>query len=232
MPPGHADIGATRHWWCARRNPRLCPAVDQRTPDFADYNGNRFQSQNTSFLNQAFSTNPTRSFPDNGLGVNVRLAPSKHLYFSLGVHDTNNSKTTTGFKNLDEDELFYAVEIGLTPRFKRWGPGRYRFTGWHAGPGKRTSGESGSGFALSFEQDLGNDLVPFFRYGYQGDDLEATRQIVAGGLGVLNPLGLKGDILGIGIAWGQASDTATRDQYVLEGYLRHQFTPADRGSGG
>ena len=48
---------------------------------------------------------------------------------------------------------------------------------------------------------------------------------MAGGLGILNPLGLKDDILGIGVAWGQAGDTASRDQYVMEGYLRHQFTP-------
>jgi len=189
------------------------------------YNGNQFQNQNTSFLNQAFSTNPTRAFPENGLGVNVRLAPSENLYFSLGVHDANASKTSAGFDDLDEDDLFYAVEIGLTPRFEGWGPGRYRFTGWHSGPGRRTNGKSGSGFALSFEQDLGNDLVPFFRYGYQGDELQATRQIVVGGLGVLNPFGWKDDVLGIGFAWGQPDDTALRDQYVMELYLRHRFTP-------
>jgi carbohydrate-selective porin OprB len=48
---------------------------------------------------------------------------------------------------------------------------------------------------------------------------------VAGGLGVLNPLGWKDDIFGIGLAWGEASDTASRDQYVMELYYRHQFTP-------
>jgi hypothetical protein len=189
------------------------------------YNGNRFQNQNTSFLNQAFSTNPTRTFPNNGLGINVRLAPSENIYFSFGVHDANSKKTSFNFDDLDEDDLFYAVEFGLTPRFEGFGPGRYRFTGWHIGPGKRTNGKSGSGFALSFEQDLGNSLVPFFRYGYQADELEATRQIVVGGLGIESPFGWKDDVLGIGFAWGDPHETELRDQYVMELYLQHRLTP-------
>jgi carbohydrate-selective porin OprB len=48
---------------------------------------------------------------------------------------------------------------------------------------------------------------------------------VVGGLGVLNPLGWKDDILGIGFAWGEPADTAARDQYLMELYLRHQLTP-------
>ncbi len=219
------DLALAQLWWEQYLFDDHVKVVAGKIDATNYYNGNRFQSQNTSFLNQAFSSNPTRSFPDNGLGVNVRLAPSDKMYFSFGAHDANSSKTTSGFNNLDGDELFYAAEIALTPRVEKWGPGRYRLTGWHAGPGKRTNGKSGSGFALSFEQDFGNDLVPFFRYGYQDDELEATKQIVVGGLGVLNPLGWKDDILGVGFAWGEPADTASRDQYVMELYLRHQLTP-------
>ncbi|MCZ6836652.1 MAG: carbohydrate porin [Planctomycetota bacterium] len=189
------------------------------------YNGNRFQNQNSFFLNQAFSTNPARAFPDNGLGVNVRIAPSDKFYFSFGAHDTNNSKTTSGFNNLDKDELFYAWEIGLTPRFEGQGAGRYRFTAWYTGAGQATNGESGSGFALSFEQDLGNDLVPFLRYGYQDDQLKATKQVVVGGLGVLNPFGRPHDLFGAGFAWGEPHDSSFRDQYVAELFYRYQLTP-------
>lgn len=188
------------------------------------YNGNRFQSQNTFFLSQAFSTNPARAFPDNGLGVNVRIAPSDALYFSFGVHDTNNNKNTSGFNNLDKDDLFYAVEVGFTPHIEGRGPGRYRFTGWYTGAGERTNGESGAGFALSFEQDLGNDLVPFIRYGYQDRDLVDTKQILAGGLGILKPFGRERDVFGLGLAWGQPEDSSFRDQYVTELFYRFQVS--------
>lgn len=48
---------------------------------------------------------------------------------------------------------------------------------------------------------------------------------MSGGLGVLNPIGWKDDIFGIGFSWGEPSDTPSRDQYVVELYYRHQFTP-------
>ena len=189
------------------------------------YNGNRFQSQNTFFLNRAFSENPARAFPDNSLGANLRLIPAADVYVSLGLHDTNGTKTTTGFGGLDIDDLFYAAEIGVMPTIEGLGGGRYRFTYWYTGGGKSTDGDSGGGFALSLEQDIGNGLIPFFRYGYQDRDLRDTKQIVSGGVGVVNPFGRADDVLGIGFAWGQPEDDRLRDQYVAEAFYRLQLTP-------
>jgi porin len=196
------------------------------------YNGNRFQSQNTFFVNRAFSENPARGFPNNGIGVNFRLAGPSETYLSFGLHDVNGSKTSSGFGDLDKDALFYAFEIGLTPEVEGLGPGRFRATAWYRSGGNEPdeSGdsrddESGAGFAFSAEQDLGNGVIPFLRYGYQDRNVRATRQILSGGLGIQGPLGRVDNILGIGVAWGEPSDRSLRDQYVTEIFYRLQVTP-------
>ncbi|MCP3905252.1 MAG: carbohydrate porin [Planctomycetes bacterium] len=189
------------------------------------YNGNRFQSQNVFFMNRAFSQNPARKFSRQSIGVNVRMVPAPDFYVSLGLHDANGKATTTGLNKLDADELFYAAEIGYTPDIEGLGPGRYRFTYWNMNGGDASSGESGYGYAFSMEQDLGNNVVPFFRYAYQDRELRDTKQFFAGGVGITNPFGRADDVLGIGAAWGQAEDKTLRDQTITEVFYRLQLTP-------
>ncbi len=218
------DVALAQWWWEQfLLDDRLKLSVGKLDPRNY-YNGNRFQSQNTFFLNRAFSENPTRRFPRNSLGVNARLALTDHAYLSFGVHDTNGRKTNSGFGDLDKDDLFGAIEIGLTPRFEGLGRGRYRFTLWSTGGGDSSRGESGTGFALSFDQDLGNNLVPFLRYGYQDRDLRNTKNVISGGVGVLRPFGREADVLGVGLSWGDAEDGDLPDQFVGEVFYRLQAT--------
>ncbi|MHC5112918.1 MAG: carbohydrate porin, partial [Planctomycetota bacterium] len=189
------------------------------------YNGNRFQNQNQFFVNRAFAQNPARKHPSHSLGVNVRMVPLPNIYLSLGLHDTNGKATTTGLTNLDKDELFYAAEIGYTPDIEGLGQGRYRFTYWNMNGGSASNGESGYGFGFSADQEIGNNLVPFLRYGYQDRELRDTKQYVAGGLGILSPFGRDDDVFGVGFSWGQPEDRSRRDQYVTEMFYRIQVTP-------
>jgi carbohydrate-selective porin OprB len=185
------------------------------------YNGNRFQNQNTAFMSTAFSANPARNFPSNGIGASMRIIPNDHFYVAMGLHDTNGTKTTTGLSNLRADTLFYALELGLTPQFEDLGPGRYRFTYWYTGE----DGNSGDGFAFSAEQDLGNGVIPFLRYGYQDGGQSTARHLVAGGVGIQNAIGRKRDLLGIGVAWGEPDNDELRDQYLFETFYRIQLNP-------
>ena len=77
---------------------------------------------------------------------------------------------------------------------------------------------------MSFDQDLGNNLVPFLRYGYQDRDLRNTKNVISGGLGVLRPFGREDDVLGVGLSWGDAEDGDLQDQYVGEVFYRLQAT--------
>ena len=77
---------------------------------------------------------------------------------------------------------------------------------------------------MSFEQDLGNNLVPFLRYGYQDRELRNTKNVISGGLGVLRPFGRKDDVLGVGLSWGEPEDGDQQDQYVAEVFYRLQAT--------
>ena len=142
----------------------------------------------------------------------------------MGIHDTNGRKTNSGFNDLDKDDLFGAIEIGLTPHFEELGRGRYRFALWSNGGGDSSDGESGTGFATSFEQDLGNNLVPFLRYGYQDRELRNTKNVISGGVGVLRPFGNEDDVLGVGLSWGDPEDGDLQDQYVGEVFYRLQAT--------
>ena len=80
---------------------------------------------------------------------------------------------------------------------------------------------------MTFEQEVGPDgnLVPFVRYSYADGGVTSVRQTFAVGLGLEEPFGQNADLIGIGFSWGQPSDTALKDQYVLEAFYRVFVTP-------
>ena len=49
---------------------------------------------------------------------------------------------------------------------------------------------------------------------------------VTAGIGVFDPLGNEGDVLGLAFAWLNPDDAAARDQLVIETFYRIQITPA------
>ncbi|MHC4993037.1 MAG: carbohydrate porin, partial [Planctomycetota bacterium] len=192
------------------------------------YNRNRAANQNELFVNRAFSNNPARRHPGNGLGINARIVPSDDWYVSLGFQDANGRATSSGFNTFGDVEWFYAAELGLTPTVEGRGRGNYRFTTWWIDEAEDGPDRSGGGIGVSFDQEFGEQFAAFFRYAWQDRGVTDTRQIVAGGFGVVGPWGLVDDVVGVALSWGQPSDRSLRDQYVGEVFYRIQLTPKIR----
>lgn len=186
------------------------------------YNGNAFAgSTSTQFFSQPFATNPARQFDADGLGANLKITPKESFYVSMGFGDANSKNTTSGFNSIDDAEFFKAAELGLTPTIDGWGKGTYRFTFWHT---DETEGhDDGLGFALSFDQELGQSLGAFLRYGYSDPDLNRIEHLLAVGLVIRNPVGIEGDLLGVGFSWDRG-DSAVGDEYALEAFYRAQMS--------
>jgi len=190
---------------------------------FATY---RFDNFNTDFLNSAFSDNPGIAFPDEGLGFIFSIMPRDWFYLTFGLGDANARNTTAGFTTLlNQGEFFYALELGYTPKYQRPGERAYKVTFWQAEAREKAKEPSGRGVALTFEQEIGHGLVPFFRYAFADGKATDVRHFLSAGIGLERPFKRTGDLVGLAFAWGQPQDRKLRDQYGLEAFYRVQVFP-------
>lgn len=222
------EFSLTQLWWSQqffgdRLRLRL-GKLDQGT--FIDKN--RFKSASFYFLNQAFSSNPTLPFPASGLGVGGRYDVTDSLHITFGFSNANAVKTRIDIDTLKEHEYFGTAEIRYSPEVQNRGKGNYRLTIWHADERKEGGLPSGHGLSLSFDQEIGHGVIPFLRYAFADGGVTATRQMLSGGIGIEGPFGMKDDLIGIGIAWGDPKARTWRDQYVGEVFYRLQLTANSR----
>jgi hypothetical protein len=188
------------------------------------YNKNRYQDDATAFMSQAFSSNPARRHPDNGLGLNVLGRVIKDFYVTGGVHDANGDKDKSGFHTIDEGDFFGAAEGGWTPTFEGMGKGAYRLTVWTIEDADVAGIPDDRGISVSCEQEIGGGLVPFARAGWSDGDATGVSEFVAGGIGLEGVL-RKNDLTGVGVGWGQPDDDDLRDQFTAEVFHRFQLAP-------
>jgi porin len=186
------------------------------------YNRNNFAGNaRTFFTSRAFSRNINRMSPADGLGANLKVNSEDDFYVSLGFGDVRAENKTSGFDTFGDGDFFSAVELGLTPKIPGKGQGNYRFTLWHIDETELV--KEGYGFALSFDQELGKKFGVFARYGYTEPQSTSVEHYLSGGFVVRNPWGIKGDMLGVGVSWDQASDTK-EDEFAVEVFHRIQAT--------
>jgi porin len=195
------------------------------------YATNLWSDDKQFFMNAAFSTTPAIAMPGSGLGVNAKYTPCSWLYMTAGFQDqqgnANNTSTSidTFFKDFD---LFSAMEIGLTPKIPGLGQGNYRFTAWHADAVPSKEKPSDEGFALSLDQAVTPNVIPFARYEYDKGDLTGIRQLLTGGIGFHGAFLSKQDVCGVAVAWGQPAKTNLFEQYTAEAFYRVQLSPANQ----
>jgi len=190
------------------------------------YNSNYWQSDSKYYMNQAFSSFPVRAFPGNGLGLNLTAKLSDQWYISTGFQDAQGRKTTGGFDTFFGDfNLFSALEVGYTPTIEGVGRGTYRFTAWYRDGGDSDGKPHDAGFDVSFDQRVGDHLIPFFRAGTGEGNLNGIDHMVSTGVGWEGKLITESDVLGIGAAWGRPSNHDLDDQFAAEMFYRLQVSP-------
>ncbi len=186
--------------------------------------GYQLQSANTSFLNKAFSTNPTIAFPGSGMGAAASIRPVDWIYVSAGATNAYGNTTQIEIDSLFEDwRLFEFAEVGYTPTIEGVGKGRYRIAMWHMDSRAKDDKPADGGFSLIADQEVGERISLFARYGYADGDLTRVRQSAQVGAGFEGLFGSTSDLTGIAAAWSQPVDDL-RDEKVIEVFHRLQLT--------
>ncbi len=184
-----------------------------------DFN-NVANSERDQFLNLALVNSSAIPFPDPGLGIDFRWQPGDLIYVRGGVHQANSRANSASLNELRADELLWAGEFGLMPSFDGWGEGNYRFLAYFI----ETDGETGPGFSLSFDQEIG-PVTPFLRFSVGDADVTDYEYFVSAGFGIEDPLGRQGDLLAAGWAWGDPTDDELRSEQIIELFYRFQLNP-------
>lgn len=190
------------------------------------FGGHKYQSANIYFMNQAFSTNPTVTYPGSGMTIAAALKPVDWWYAGGGICNANGKTTTITINEFfDEAEFLSFVETGLTPTIEGLGKGRYRLALWHIDAREDAGVESNQGFSLIMDQDLAEKVGMFARYGYADNSTAAARQIAEAGIVFTGLIGGKDDVTGFAGAWTQPFGEGLRDEIELEVFHRIQVTP-------
>jgi porin len=127
---------------------------------------------------------------------------------------------TDGVASFGRGKYFEAAEIGWSPELPGLERGTYRFMGWHTAA--TAQHREGSGVALSFDQEIGDGIVPFLRVGYCPDDVFQTSLEVSWGVAAVRPFDRATDLAGIGATWGKPVQASTRDQFAMDLFYRLQ----------
>lgn len=198
--------------------------IDQTT----HFNTNRVASSDgRDFLMQSLVYSQTIAFPSNGLGFNIRYQPDPRLYVDAGLADANGNPDRKPNDSLDsflEGHYFEAFEVGLVPDMKTVSPalgeGHYRLMGWHTA--EASNHGAGSGVALSADQELPHQMVPFMRLGYCPAGAARTSIEVDWGVVSVAPFERSTDRLGFGATWARPTAPSTSDQFAFEFFYRAQ----------
>jgi hypothetical protein len=125
-------------------------------------NANTYADDDTfSFLAQPVATNPATVIVPAGLGAFAQVVPSDRWYLSLAFVDATANGEYPDFETFAKGEYLYAAELGLTPEMPGVGPGTYRLSGFWRD--ETEAAPAAAGWALSFEQDLGERAGLFLR---------------------------------------------------------------------
>jgi len=182
------------------------------------------QSANTSFLNKAFSTNPTIAFPGSGFGAAATVRPVDWFYVSAGLTNAYGNTTQITIDTLDEWRFFKFTEIGYTPSIEGVGNGKYRVALWHTDSRSLTNQNGDGGVSLIADQKVGDALSLFARYGYSDGDLTKVKHAVQVGSGWQGLFGSTSDLTGLAFGWAQPQQSNLRDEKVVEVFHRMQLT--------
>lgn len=183
------------------------------------------------FFTEALATNPARHFPTVGLGFNIKYQFNELFQAGFGLGDAVGDAEGQTFDTFSEGRYFYAGQIVLTPDFTDLGlgPGTYRgAVHYRDSSSARPAGWS---MALSFDQQINDNLGAFFRFGTSEAKLGRIHTVTSTGVMFLQPFGRYSDRWGIGAFWADPS-AGGRDTWGGETFYRLQVTEQSAVSAG
>jgi porin len=133
------------------------------------------------FLGNTFRNSPVVEFPDNTFGIRLGLNLTDILDVETVIADGDADFNQIG------DHPWIGVQANLKPELMDR-PGNYRLIFWNneAAHLKWTdiakTKESASGFGISFDQEVADDVGVFLRAGWQSDDTFLDSGAIAGAI--------------------------------------------------
>ncbi|MBU1044488.1 MAG: carbohydrate porin [Candidatus Omnitrophica bacterium] len=121
------------------------------------------------FLSSIFRNSPVIEFPDSAIGLGMNISFCQTLEFDLMMAEGNADYAQVG------DHPWIGMQLNFKPEFLQR-PGNYRLLYWYndAPHSSWTDGlktkEKASGFGISIDQEICNNLGVFLRAGWQDDD--------------------------------------------------------------
>lgn len=177
------------------------------------------------FFAEPLSNRPVQpAFARAGVGVFASWS-SEHAWVSAMWKDAAADNRDVDFGSIGEGRYDYAAEVGFSPEVPRLGSGRYRFTAFYAA--ETDSAPWGWGFALSFDQDVSEQVGLFVRFSRSERQHRALQTILIAGVTIQGVAQWPQDTIGVGLVWGDPSDVDpanTRDQYGLEVFWNMRIT--------
>lgn len=210
------------HWRQRLFDDHLRVLVGRADP--SDYLGTmRMASANNAYLNRAFATNPSVAWPGHTPTLGASLLPNDFFYATFAVANAYGTTTTTGINTIDELDLFWGAEFGITPTWEGIGTGRYRIFLWQTDARPLDNLPLDRGLSVVFEQDVGDALFVWTRYNYADATVTNIRQMAQAGLGYRGLIGSPDDLTGVGFSYGQPR-VGLKDEKVVEVFHRFQLT--------
>lgn len=194
--------------------------------DISDFiGGMRMQNANNSFLNRAFSGNAAVAYPaGHGPMAEISIVPNDFFYVAGGIQNSYSTTTTIGLNTLDDGDFFYGAEIGITPNINGLGRGRYRIMGWYMDDRPQLNLPSDEGISVIADQDIGDRVLAFARYGHSNGDLTNIKNMGQIGVGVRGLLGSEDDLTGLAGSIAEPATNGLRNEKVVEIFHRWQLT--------
>jgi hypothetical protein len=174
------------------------------------------------------------AIPDSGFGAVAAWYPTDRIRLLGLISDANADRS--GWGDLDEGDLFYALELGaqIAPRTEKAGYSKLTF--WYTDgtedgqPANGQNGPSGWGFFLKLEQELTADgrVVGIARYGKSFNGSAFYDQQAGAHILFYEPrlVGhLRSDVVGLAFNWVRPFVTGTLDEYNVELFYRFPLFP-------
>lgn len=188
------------------------------------FGGHCFQNSSTFFLNKALSSNPVVAYPEPGLGATLHVRPTSWLSIGGGVADADGSLTSVHFDGFfNEGRFLEFVEASLIPSWEGLGQGHFRLSLWRKDAERLDSSPQDRGYVVSCDQDLGEYVTVFGRYGYSKGDATEVEHSVTGGVGIRDTI-VPGGLTGLGGGWSTPNDHSLKDEKVIEVFQRVPVT--------
>lgn len=195
-----------------------------------------FDSSKMTFIGEPFTGNPGLYFPNNPLGVQSALEFYHGLFGGLAIMDASTLRVKKpidlpAFESLKtatdhhRKPLFESFQFGYRTLFYHAYNTLYRVLFWNVEPSaKNNRFFNTKGLSVLLQQDMPNNIIPFFRYEINNGRYIDFKQAMIVGAGLPHPFHQEFSLIGMGFSFQTPSDKAIKPEYTFEGFYRLQLT--------